>query len=294
MPSRDDILSFLEGAQEKVGKREISRAFNIKGEQRLALKALLADMAADGQIAGNRKTLKQRGKIPTVAVLEIVDRDNEGELVAEPINWDADDGPRPRVLVLTPKGPRRDPDLALSTGDRLLARVTRLEGKDVFGYGHEAEPIKKLPRERMRLLGIFRSHARGGGTIDPVNRRDLKTWPVREGNTGDARDGDLVRFDITSPHRRGMPDARIAESLGNPARPAPGQPDRSACAWHSRRVSGSRVARGRKICRRYRWRAAPTCGRYHCSPSIPPTRAITMTPFTRRPIPIREILTVIS
>jgi ribonuclease R len=216
LPTREEIVRYLETAQGKVGKREIAKAFGIKGGDRLELKSLLADLATEGVLVGNRKHLKRSGQVPNVAVLEVVDRDDEGELVAEPVAWEEDAGPRPRILVLMPTGRSRDADISLGTGDRFLARVTRLEGEDVAGYAHEAEPIKKLAREKRRLLGIFRQRPRGGGSIDPVDRRDLKTWPVHEGNEGEAKDGDLVRFDILSRHRAGLPEARVAETLGNP------------------------------------------------------------------------------
>ena len=216
LPSREELLQYLASAQSKAGKREITKAFGIKGDDRVALKAMLAELTADGTLVGNRKSLKQHGQVPSVAVLEIVARDNEGELVAEPVAWEEDAGPRPRILMLSRKSRDRDPDMALGPGDRVLARVTRLETADVFGYRHEAEPIKKLPRERQRLLGVFRAHPKGGGNIDPVNRRDLKSWPVRTGDEGLAKDGDLVRFDIASRHRSGVPEARVAETLGNP------------------------------------------------------------------------------
>ncbi len=216
LPSRDEVLKYLESAPQKVGKREIARAFDIKGGDRIALKALLADMGAAGELVGNRKALRQKARISPVAVLAIVDRDNEGELIAEPVDWDSEDGPRPRILMLTASGPREGPDLAFGPGDRVLARVRRLETPDAFGYGHEAEAIKKLPAERRRLLGIFRAHPRGGGSIDPIDRRDMKTWPVQAGGEGGAENGDLVRFDIARVHAHGVPQARVAERLGNP------------------------------------------------------------------------------
>ena len=218
MPTREQLLDYLGTTTEKVGKREIARAFGLKGEDRVALKALLIDLAADGAIVGNRKALKAKGKLPPVGVLEIVERDNEGELVAIPAVWDIEEGEKPKILILKARralGP--DGDGALGIGDRVLARITKLEGKDVFGYAHEAEPIKRLPRERSRLMGIFRKAARGGGgTIDPVDRKALKEWPVHPGNEGDAADGDLVRFDIVRRHREGIPQARVVETLGNP------------------------------------------------------------------------------
>jgi ribonuclease R len=112
--------------------------------------------------------------------------------------------------------PRARPKLAPGQGDRILARPTRLEESDVFGYRYEAEPIKRLPKEKRRQLGIFRVRAKGGGIIDPIDRKDLKEWPIAPGDEGDAADGDLVRFDLARDHRFGVPQARVVESLGNP------------------------------------------------------------------------------
>jgi ribonuclease R len=219
LPTRDDILKFVEtssGKVGKVGKREIARAFGIKGSDRIGLKALLTRMAHAGDIAGNRKAVRQKGRLPPVGVLTIVDRDNEGELVAEPVEWDPEDGPRPRILLRAERGRQRGPQVALGPGDRVLARIARLESRAIDGYAHEAETIKKLAPERRRLLGIFRTSERGGGTVFPIERRDLSTWPVRAGNDAGAEDGDLVRYDILRAHGRGMPEAKIAERLGNP------------------------------------------------------------------------------
>ena len=218
MPTREELLEYLSNATEKVGKREIARAFGLKGEDRITLKSMLIDLAAAGAIVGNRKAMKAKGKLPPVGVLEIVERDNEGELIAIPAVWEASEGAKPKILLLPARralGP--DGEGSLGIGDRILARITRLDGVDVFGYSHEAEPIKRLPRERSRLLGIFRTRAKGGGgTIDPIDRKALKEWPVLPGNEGDAEDGDLVRFDIVRRHREGVPQARVAETLGNP------------------------------------------------------------------------------
>ncbi len=216
LPGREEILEFLRTAGTKAGKREIARAFSVKGGDRIALKQLLTEMADEGLLAGNRKGFKERGKLPPVAVLEIIARDKDGELVAEPAVWDAAEGERPRILVLAARGAPRSAEPALGQGDRILARLTRLEDADVFGYRYEAEAIKRLPREKRRTLGIFRSRAKGGGVIDPIDRKELKEWPIAAGDEADARDGDLVRFDLNRAGRFGVPQARVVETLGNP------------------------------------------------------------------------------
>jgi ribonuclease R len=216
LPSKDQVLEFVRGAAGKVGKREIARAFSIRGGDRPALKKLLAEMAAAGLLSGNRKTFKERGQLPPVAVLEIIARDADGELVAEPAVWDPAEGEKPRALVLLPRRAPGAALAALAAGDRILARLTRLAGSDVAGYRYEAEPIKRLPKEKRRQLGIFRQHARGGGVIDPIDRKELKEWPIQPGDEGAAKDGDLVRFDLLRTGRYGLPQARVLEALGNP------------------------------------------------------------------------------
>jgi ribonuclease R len=216
LPTKDEILEFIKNARVTPGKREISRAFSVRGGDRVALKNLLNEMAEEGLLSGNRKGFKERGKMPPVAVLEIVARDADGELIGEPAVWDASEGERPRVLVLAGRGSARAGDPALGQGDRILARITRLEDVDVSGYRYEAQPIKRLPKEKRRQLGIFRTRARGGGIIDPVDRKELKEWPIAPGDEGDARDGDLVRYDLARSGRLGVPQARVVETLGNP------------------------------------------------------------------------------
>lgn len=204
-------------AQGKVGKREIAQAFGIKGGDRIALKRLLTEMAEERTITGNRKSLRSPGTLPAVSVLEITHRDEAGDLVAKPAVWDAAEGPRPEVLLLPSRGNAHEASTAeVGIGDKVLARVTRLEGRDVEGFRFEAVIVKRLPREKRRLIGIYRAHPRGGGTIEPVDRKELRSWSIQKGDEGDARDGDLVRFDLNRTGRFHSPQAHVVEALGNP------------------------------------------------------------------------------
>ena len=216
-PSRDEILDFIKAAQARPpGKREIARAFSVKGGDRVALKQLLAEMAEEGLLSGNRKGFKRPGALPPVAVLEIVARDADGDLIAQPASWDDSEGERMRILVLAPRGSVRSGEPALGQGDRILARLTRVDDAAASAYRYEAEPLKRLPKEKRRQLGIFRTRAKGGGVIDPVDRKELKEWSIAPGDEGGARNGDLVRFDLARSGRYGVPKARVVESLGNP------------------------------------------------------------------------------
>jgi ribonuclease R len=217
MPTREDVLEFIRGASEAVGKREIARAFSIKGDNRAALKKLLTEMAEAGDLSGNRKSFQEKGRLPPVATFDITGRDKDGDTIGEPQTWNEEDGPKPKVVVRIQKKFNGDERWSLGAGDRILARTHRLEGDR---YAYAIEPIKKLPREKTRALGIFRiDRAKGrgliAGSIEPVDKKELRSWTIETGQTGDAADGDLVRFDLVR-GRHGAPSAKVVEVLGNP------------------------------------------------------------------------------
>jgi len=212
LPSKQDIIDFLATATGEAGKREIARAFGVKGGDRIALKALLRDMADDGLIAGSRRKLTRPGVLPPVTVIEITGRDADGEFIAKPSVWDEEHGAPPRILMAESK---REAGPVAGVGDRVLARITAL-GPDA-DYPYQARTIKRLAQAARSLLGIFRALPGGTGVIDPVERKQLKEWPVARGATGDAENGELVRFEIARASRVGVQTARVIERLGNPA-----------------------------------------------------------------------------
>jgi ribonuclease R len=212
LPSKQEILDFLATASRETGKREIARAFGIKGGDRIALKALLRDMADDGLIAGSRRKLTRPGVLPPVTVLEITGRDEDGEFIARPSTWDEEHGAPPRILMVESK---REAGPVAGIGDRVLARITPLGAE--AGYPYQARTIKRLARAVQKLLGIFRALPGATGVIDPVDRKQLKEWPVARGATGEAEHGELVRFELTRGGRFGVQTARVIERLGNPA-----------------------------------------------------------------------------
>lgn len=214
LPTKAQIVAFIESSPDKVGKREIAKAFGIKGGDKIGLKRLLGDMAEDGTLAGNRKDLHPPGSLPPMSTLDIVGHDVQGDLVGQPIVWEHSEGDRPKVLITQARAAPGEP--AFGVGDRVLAKVTRLNGEAASGFEFQGTIIKRLPREKGRLLGIFRKSRSGGGTIEPINRKELRSHPIHRGDEGDAADGDLVRFDLARKGRFATPQARILEALGNP------------------------------------------------------------------------------
>ncbi|MBC7832484.1 MAG: ribonuclease R [Hyphomicrobium sp.] len=216
LPGRDEIIEFIKTSPTKVGKREIARAFDVCGPQRVEFNRLLASMTEEGMLSGDRKSLRKKGGLPSVTILEVTGRDDDGDLIAKPAVWE-EEGERPEVLIAPRKarGPEVDIEASIGVGDRVLARISEIDDASA-GYRFEAFPIKRLPREKRRLIGIFRAHRNGGGSIEPVDRKQLRSWSIAKGDEGPGKDGDLVRFDLAKKGRFNVPQARVLESIGNP------------------------------------------------------------------------------
>ena len=194
LPSKEDVLTFIRESSQKVGKREIARAFNIKGGARIALKRLIAELTDEGALSGNRRELLPKSGLPPVCVLDVIGRDDDGDLIAEPTVWEGE-GERPKVLLTIAHGRQSPHEAEIGVGDRVLARVTMLEDRTSKG---SASRDSRSSAYRVKSAGCWDlPRLKGdGGTIEPIDRKELRSWSVERGDEGSAKDGDLVRFDL--------------------------------------------------------------------------------------------------
>ena len=210
IPSKSEILDWIAENPAKGGKRDIARAFGIKGSDRVALKAVLRELKDQGHLEKRRKSYREPGSLPPVAVLRIIGPDDDGDLMGEPQDWQGE-GDAPRAIVLEGKGRS-----ALGPGDRVLARLTKVAGEH---HAYTARPIRRIGHAPQSLVGIFRTTAEGGRIV-PVEKRAQSEWQVRPGATGGARDGELVEAEAAGTKRRmGLSEARVITRLGDPGAP---------------------------------------------------------------------------
>ena len=206
-PSKEKLLDWIRENPSAANKREIARAFGIKGADRVELKRVLRELQDEGLVAGERKRLRPAGTLPPVTVLEVLGPDTDGDLAAAPASWEGD-GPTPRVLM----APRKKGDPALGAGDRVLAKLRRIsEG----AYAYEARPIKKLESGARRILGIYRAGPQGGRLV-PIDKRANREWTIPAGHTAGAEDGELVEAESIGGPRLGLPKGHVFERHGRP------------------------------------------------------------------------------
>lgn len=219
LPSRAEILAFISREQAnspaKIGKREIARAFSVAGADRIGLKKILKELEAEGAIERRRKQLHKAGQLPAVVLADIASRDPDGELIAQPVEWDSAQGPTPKILIHI--GRRRPGQAVPGVGDRALVRTELLRDAGPNDPAYAGRVIKLFDRAKTQVLGIFRADPAGGGRVVPIDKRNARAgeFTVAEGGDGGAKDGDLVAVDVLRNGRLGLPAVRVHEKLGS-------------------------------------------------------------------------------
>ena len=210
IPSKQEILDFIADNPARTAKRDIAKAFGIKGAQRIDLKRILKEMETDGQLQKRRSSYRDPDTLPPVGVLEVIGPDADGDLIAKPMEWNGE-GVEPKVLMSL-----RQSDPALGAGDRILARLTSTPNED---HPYHGRMIRRIGANPLRILGIFRAGSEGGRVL-PIDKGSDKQWTVAKDATGGAKDGELVEAEQAGPKgRMGLPKARIVTRLGDPSQP---------------------------------------------------------------------------
>jgi ribonuclease R len=204
LPTPKQILAFIENSHEPAGKREIAKAFGLRGTEKIALKSLLKDMTDEGLVdLAPGRAFHKMGGVPKVTVLKIIWIDGN-QAVAVPERWEAEGIPVPKLRVIE-KGRRG----ALGIGDRILARTEQA------GSGYLAHPIKKLAKASEQLLGVVETAENGRHYLKSVDKKVRFDTPI--GDIGNAKTGDLVLAELAGGH--GKRTAKVTEVLGDPFAP---------------------------------------------------------------------------
>ncbi|TFL20080.1 ribonuclease R [Jannaschia formosa] len=207
IPTKEAVLQWIAENPALTSKRDIAKAFGVKGAARVDLKRLLREMQDEGHLTKRRKSFDDPNRLPPVSILKVAGTDRDGDLFLAPADWRGD-APEPRILYVPQEG-----DPAIGPEDRLLMRLTEVEDED---HSHQARLIRRIGTGPRRAVGVFRASAEGGRLL-PVDKGADKEWIIGAGDTGGAKDGELVEAEIGKGRTRlGLPRARVVTRLGDP------------------------------------------------------------------------------
>ncbi|HRP09845.1 MAG TPA: ribonuclease R [Terricaulis sp.] len=176
-------------------KSDIARELGIGPDQKKELRHILRELEEAGALGrSGRRSYTDAQALPQSGVMDVIDHDPDGELLARMRGPDGYFGPPVR---LAPGEARRmKGEAAIGIGDRVLARLHQTpEGE------YEARVVKRLGQSAHRILGVYRANkdprARfGGGRVEPADRKARHDIIIEQHNVGEAKDGDLVFAEI--------------------------------------------------------------------------------------------------
>lgn len=204
--SRERVLAALEKAGAAVHPRDLARMLNVPADDKAELRRILRDLESDGVLGKHgRRKVASASALPDTGVMEIVDRDADGELLGRMRGETGLFGPTIRLAPGEARG--RKGESAIGVGDRVLARIAKEGGE------HVARVIKRLGQSAHRILGVYHADKRGGGRIEPADRKARHDLLVLSGQENGARDGDLVLAELATGARAHGPKRGLIKEI---------------------------------------------------------------------------------
>ncbi len=209
--NKEAIFDFIQSSTTPVTKRQVARAFHIKGgENRVALKQILKALCNDGTIT------KQTGGVysapdglPSVSVLEVSEIDLDGDVFAVPLEWDENlKGPPPRIEIV----PDQKNFKNIREKSRALCRISK-QSDNVY----EARIIRLIDEgsryEGGSVIGIIRIQ-KNDAILQPTNKRAKYDFDILTGDLNGAKDGDLAKAEVLPSRGVKRKRVRIVDVLG--------------------------------------------------------------------------------
>jgi len=207
MPTKEQVIAFIKSNPGEINKREIAKAFGIKGQDRTQLRILLREISEEGAV---RKTAgKSYGgadDLPERGLIEITGTDDDGELIAKPVEWHG--AGRPPVIYVVEK---LLSESRLERGTQVLARIKKTGNGE-----YEARILKAMEQGTGKVVGSYKRH-KGTGYITPTDKKNKEEYLVPLEYSMDAQDGEIVIAELLPPSSRWSRSknaARIVKRLG--------------------------------------------------------------------------------
>ncbi len=204
LPSREELLEYIKAIKDPVSKRELVKAFGVKGDDRRSFKSLLSQLEKAGQV------VRQPGQIysipeglPPVTLIEVTHITSDGDVMARLTQEEGDEKDAEGHHIEVFHDPKKGKSLAV--GDRALVRLTK-EGEG----GYTARIIKKIDKTSSRqVMGLVVRQAKNC-ILRPTSKKSRYDFDIHQTDLNGAKDGDLVTADVLP--SRGLKNKRVKVS----------------------------------------------------------------------------------
>ena len=213
-----EILTFIRSSNKPVTKREVARAFGIKGgENRVALKQILKKLEKDSVI------VKQPGGVysvpeglPSVGVVRVTKITNDGEVSAELVDWNEQaQGAQPRIEIV----PDKNAFARLKEDSQALVRFSRQSDGGKNDDWYEARIIKLIDESQKGTVMGMLKYNKHGPYLAPADKKAKFEFDINQGDLNGAKEGDLIVGEILPSRGLKRKKVKVVEVLGKEGDP---------------------------------------------------------------------------
>lgn len=206
-PNREEILSFINENPNRLSKREIAKAFNLKGDSRIWLRDILRTLKDQNLISKQCKRAINKGQLPPVTLVKISSRDKDGGFIAQPLEWE--DTPKPNIEI---HSFRHIKGGSIGVGDHVLAKVFRNKNSQKSSY--TGRIIRKVNVSPKSTFSVVRKLENNQWRLEPIDRKTNELI-VEMSPEIKVKTGDLVEVEIKKNTGYGLKSAQIKNVLGH-------------------------------------------------------------------------------
>ena len=208
LPDDELLIGYITAQPTPPKVKEVAKAFKLRPDQRAPLRKKLKKLAEKGvlkSLDGRRLTGPQH--LPSVAPLEIIDINDDGDAIAVHIDQQ-DEGEHEMPLILIAPDTRRK-GKTVAKGDRVLAQLT-LIGPDQY----DAKVIRKMDKHKERIFGqVFKG--RHGWGLEPLERSARTSLDLIAPTEALPFDeGDMIEAEVVKAPGYGRKTAKALRNLG--------------------------------------------------------------------------------
>ena len=144
--TRELVLAAIQKSGGSAQKRDIAHDLGIGPDQKKELRGILRELEESGALGrSGRKSYADAQALPESGVMDIVDRDGDGELLARMWGTEGYFGPLVRLAPGEARAMRGE--AAIGVGDRVLAKLVRDDDGEFI-----ARIVKRLGQSAHRLF----------------------------------------------------------------------------------------------------------------------------------------------
>jgi ribonuclease R len=208
--TREIVLAAIGKIGGQASKQDLARVLKVTGDERKDLRRILKELEDEGALGRTgRRTFASASALPESGVMEVVDRDADGELLGRMRGNDGLFGPTVPLAPGTARGKQGEP--AVGVGDRVLVRIAK------EADGPVARVTKRLGQSAHRILGVFRAsgdpRARGAGVVEPADRKVRHEIMIFPEHVHGAQDRDLVLVELVTGGRPHGPKRGVVKEV---------------------------------------------------------------------------------